>query len=240
MLADLGDGKFAVVPGQPEKSLLLHRVKSADPDEVMPPKSSGKKLTAHEIELLEAWVKQGAKYAAHWSYIKPVRPALPKVQDAAWPRNEIDYFLLARLEKEGLRPSIEADRYALARRVSIDLTGLPPTIEEVDSFVNDTDPKAYEKFVDRLLAKPTFGEHWAQMWLDLSRYADSAGYADDPARTIWLFRDYVIRSMNANMPFDQFTIEQIAGDLLPNPTDEQLIATAFHRNTLTNNEGGNE
>ena len=236
--ADLGDGKKAVVPGHPEQSGLIHRITSTDPDEVMPPKSSGKKLTPHEVELLNAWVKQGAKYAAHWSYIKPVRPAIPDVKDRAWPRNEIDYFLLARLEKEGLRPAVEADRYALIRRLSIDLVGLPPTIEEVDAFVKDADPKAYENLVDRLLAKPAFGENFAQMWLDLSRYADSAGYADDPARKIWLFRDYVIRSLNANKPFDQFTIEQIAGDLLPNPTEDQLIATAFHRNTLTNNEGG--
>ncbi len=238
LVADLGDGKQAVVAGQPEQSVLLQRVKSTDPDEVMPPKSSGKKLTAHEIELLNDWIKQGGKYAAHWSYVKPVRPALPKVQDAAWSKNEIDHFLLARLEKEALRPSVEADKHALIRRVSLDLTGLPPTLEEVDLFVKDNDPKAYENLVDRLLTKPTFGEHWAQLWLDLSRYADSAGYADDPPRKIWLFRDYVIRSLNENKPFDQFTIEQVAGDLLPNPTDDQLIATAFNRNTLTNNEGG--
>lgn len=238
LTADLGDGKHAVVPGSPEKSVLLDRVKSTDPDLVMPPKSSPKKLSPQEIELLTAWIKQGGKYAAHWSYIKPVRPAVPQVQDKTWPRNEIDYFLLSRLEKEGLRPTVQADKYALIRRVSLDLTGLPPTIEEVDNFINDQDPKAYEKLVDRLLAKPTFGEHWAQMWLDLARYADSAGYADDPSRTIWLFRDYVIRSLNANKPFDQFTIEQIAGDLLPNPSEDQLTATAFHRNTLTNNEGG--
>lgn len=238
LATDLGGGKKAVVAGDLAKSVLIQRIHSTVPDEVMPPKSSSKKLTAQEIQLLDDWVKQGAKFAAHWSYVKPVRPALPKVKDAAWPRNEIDHFLLARLEKEGLSPSVEADKYALARRVSIDLTGVPPTIEEVDAFVNDQDPKAYEKLVDRLLAKPAFGEHWAQMWLDLARYADSAGYADDPARKIWLFRDYVIQSLNANKPFDQFTIEQIAGDLLPNPTDDQLIATAFHRNTLTNNEGG--
>jgi len=163
MVADLGDGQRAVVAGQPDKSVLMHRVRSANPDEVMPPKSSGKKLTEHEIELLDAWIKQGGKYASHWSYSKPVRPALPKVKDAAWPKNEIDHFLLARLDQEGLRPSVEADKYALIRRVSLDLTGLPPTIEEVDAFVNDADPKAYEKLVDRLLAKPTFGEHWAQL-----------------------------------------------------------------------------
>jgi hypothetical protein len=238
ILADLGNGTAAVVPGKPEQSSLLKRIKSTDPDELMPPKSSGKKLSPHEIELLTAWIQQGAKYAGHWSYTKPVRPQVPTVKDAEWPRGDIDRFLLARLEKEGLHPSEAADRYALIRRVSIDLTGLPPTIQEVEAFIKDSDPKAYENLVDRLLAKPTFGEHWAQMWLDLSRYADSAGYADDPPRTIWLFRDYVIRSLNDNKPFDQFTIEQIAGDLLPNPTEDQLIATAFHRNTLTNNEGG--
>ena len=237
MKEDLG-GTRAVVPGDPGHSTLLHRVRSQDPDEVMPPKSSGKKLTPEEIQLLEDWIKQGANYSCHWSYAKPVRPELPQVTDATWPRNEIDYFLLARLDREGLRPSVEADKYALVRRLSLDLTGLPPTIEEVDVFVNDLDPKAYENLVDRLLAKPTYGEHWAQMWLDLSRYADSAGYADDPPRKIWLFRDYVIRSLNSNKPFDQFSIEQIAGDLLPDPTNDQLIATAFHRNTLTNNEGG--
>ncbi|HQU43509.1 MAG TPA: DUF1553 domain-containing protein, partial [Pirellulales bacterium] len=171
-------------------------------------------------------------------YVKPVRPDLPKVQDASWPRKAIDYFLLARLEQEGLKPSPEADRYALIRRLSLDLTGLPPGLEEVDAFAADADPQAYEKLVDRLLDRPAYGEHWARMWLDLARYADSAGYADDPPRTIWLFRDYVIHALNDNKPFDQFTIEQLAGDLLPNPTEDQLIATAFHRNTLTNNEGG--
>ena len=147
-------------------------------------------------------------------------------------------FCSRKLTKEQLQPQPEADRYTLIRRVMLDLTGLPPTVEEVDAFVKDQSPDAYERLVDRLLQKETYGEHWARMWLDLARYADSAGYADDPARTIWAYRDYVIKALNANKPFDQFTIEQIAGDLLPNPTAEQLIATAFHRNTLTNNEGG--
>ncbi|HJT33438.1 MAG TPA: DUF1553 domain-containing protein [Pirellulales bacterium] len=236
-LTDLG-GYAAIVPGKPEESELIRRITSQDDSEKMPPPASGKKLTAHDIEVLTQWVRQGAKYAGHWSYVKPIRHKLPPVQDAAWPRNEIDHFILARLEREGLRPSPEADRYALIRRVSLDLTGLPPTLEEVDAFVTDPDPLAYEKLVDRLLERPAYGEHWARMWLDLARYADSAGYADDPARTIWLFRDYVVRSLNTNKPFDQFTLEQIAGDLLPGATDEQLIATAFHRNTLTNNEGG--
>jgi mono/diheme cytochrome c family protein len=236
-LADLG-GYAAIVPGAPAKSALIERVSSTDPDLVMPPKESGKKLTKREIDLLTQWVKEGAHYAVHWSYAKPVRPALPAVKQTSWPKNEIDYFILARLEREGLSPSPEADRNTLIRRLSLDLTGLPPTVEEVEAFVADNDPQAYEKLVDRLLHKQAYGEHWAHFWLDLARYADSAGYADDPPRTIWLYRDYVIRSLNENKPFDQFTIEQIAGDLLPNPTNDQLIATAFHRNTLTNNEGG--
>ncbi len=241
MSAKLESGKFAIVPGKPDASELLRRITTSDLDERMPPAGSGKKLEAREIDLLTAWIKQGAPYAKHWSYVKPIRPELPvlSTQYSVLPRrNTIDVFLWSRLEREGLKPSPEADRYALARRVSLDLTGLPPSIGEVDAFVKDADPQAYEKFVDRLLKNESFGEYWAHMWLDLARYADSAGYADDPPRTIWGFRDYVIKSLNANKPFDQFTIEQIAGDLLPNPTDEQLIATAFHRNTLTNNEGG--
>ncbi|HVX10880.1 MAG TPA: DUF1553 domain-containing protein [Pirellulales bacterium] len=234
---DLG-GYAAIVPGQPEKSALLARIVAEDPDERMPPPASGKQLTQHEVDLLTQWIRQGAKYASHWSYVRPQRAVLPPVHEVAWPRNVIDHFILARLEREGLKPSAEADRYALIRRLSLDLTGLPPTLSEVDAFAADPDPQAYEKLVDRLLDRPAYGEHWARMWLDLARYADSAGYADDPPRTIWLFRDYVIRALNENKPFDQFTIEQMAGDLLPNPTDDQLIATAFHRNTLTNNEGG--
>src|SRR5205823_14528925 len=144
--------------------------------------------------------------------------------------------ILARLQKESLTPQPEADKYALVRRVALDLTGLPPTSAEVEAFIQDHSPQAYEKLVDRLLAKPAFGEHWARMWLDLARYADSAGYADDPARTIWKYRDWVIKALNENKPFDVFTVEQIAGDLLPDPTEDQLVATAFHRNTLTNNE----
>ncbi len=237
MTVDLG-GYFAVVPGKPAESEIIRRISSRDPDEVMPPPATNKSLSPQEISLTSEWIQQGAKFSVHWSYVKAVRPDLPALKDNAWPRNEIDRFLLARMENAALKPSPEADRFALIRRVSLDLTGLPPTWEEAESFVHDRDPQAYERRVDRLLAKPAFGEHWAQMWLDLARYADSAGYADDPPRTIWLFRDYVIRSLNANKPFDQFTIEQIAGDLLANPTEEQLVATAFHRNTLTNNEGG--
>ncbi len=230
----------AVVPGKPDESELVKRVRTDEAGEKMPPPKTGKKLTPHEVELLAQWVREGAPYAKHWSYETPVRPPLPKVKNANWTHNGIDHFILARLEREGLTPLPEADRYALVRRVSLDLTGLPPTLEEVDAFIQDESPDAYEKLVDRLLAKPEFGEHWARTWLDLARYADSAGYADDPARTIWAYRDYVIKSFNANKRFDAFTVEQIAGDLLPHPTEEQLVATAFHRNTMTNSEGGTD
>ncbi|MFO0901246.1 MAG: DUF1553 domain-containing protein [Pirellulales bacterium] len=236
-LEDLG-GYAAVVPGKPDESELIARIKADDADSVMPPPSLGKPLTPREVELLEQWVADGAKYSRHWSYVKPARPELPEVKAADWARGPLDLFVLARLEREGLAPSPEADRAALARRVALDLTGLPPTAEALDAFLADSSPDAYEKYVDQLLASPAYGEHWARMWLDLARYADSAGYADDPLRTIWAFRDYAIRSFNANKPFDQFTVEQIAGDLLPNPTEEQLMATAFHRNTQTNSEGG--
>jgi hypothetical protein len=234
------DGQPVVVPRQPQASELIARITAKEAGKRMPPRKTGKKLTAPEIDLIVRWVKEGAPYGQHWAYEKPQRPNLPAVQDRAWPRNPIDYFLLARLEREGLKPLPEADRYALIRRVALDLTGLPPTLQEVDDFVRDPDPQAYEKLVDRLLARPAYGEHWARLWLDLARYADSAGYADDPPRTIWLYRDYVIAAFNANKPFDQFTIEQLAGDLLPRATVEQQIATAFHRNTQTNNEGGTD
>ena len=252
-LEDLG-GYVAILPGNTEESELVRRITSDDPDERMPPVDSGKKLTQPEIALITQWISQGAPFAQHWSYVKPVRPELPKLNPAhasgtnqsdnvaaiwrAWPNNGIDYFVLDRLLREGLSPSPESDRSTLIRRMSLDLTGLPPTPQEVEQFVNDTDPRANEKLVDRLLDSPAYGEHWARLWLDLARYADSAGYADDPARTIWAYRDYVIQSLNNNKRFDQFTIEQLAGDLLPNPTEEQLIATGFHRNTMTNNEGG--
>ena len=231
-------GTPAIIPGDAARSELVARVSQKDPDEVMPPIKSGKKLSPEQIELLRNWVQQGAPYATHWAYVKPVRPPLPAIRNKAWARNPVDYFILARLEKEALSPNPEADRYALIRRLALDLTGLPPTLEEVDQFVKDARAQAYEELVDRLLDKKSYGEHWAQKWLDLARYADSAGYADDPLRSIWAFRDYAIRAFNENKPFDQFTLEQIAGDLLDNPDEEQLMATAFHRNTMTNNEGG--
>ena len=233
-------GAKAIVPGHPEESALLARVTHADADELMPPGKTGKKLTSEQIELLRSWLAQGAPYAAHWSYSKPLQPELPTVKNREWPRNGVDRFILSRLESEGLSPMPEADRSTLIRRVALDLTGLPPTLEEVDQFLSDKSPDAYGKLVDHFLLKESYGEHWAQLWLDLARYADSAGYADDPLRSIWGFRDYVIDSFNQNKPFDQFTIEQIAGDLLPEPSEEQLVATAFHRNTMTNTEGGTD
>jgi mono/diheme cytochrome c family protein len=237
---DLGDGAKAVVPGDPAASRLIERVTSTDPDTRMPPDGFGKPLSAEEIELLRQWIAQGAEYAPHWAYIAPRRPETPAVSNGDWPRNPIDNFIVHRLLAEGLAPSVEADRAALIRRVTLDLTGLPPTPEEVDAFLADASPDAYEQLVDRLLASDAYGEHMARMWLDLARYGDSAGYADDPLRTIWGYRDWVIRAFNRNMPFDEFTIEQLAGDLLEQPTLDQLTATAFHRNTLTNSEGGTD
>lgn len=234
---DLG-GYAAIKPGDPDDSELISRIISDDEDLRMPPEGKGRQLTAEEVETFRRWIRQGGKYAAHWSYEKPTRPELPPVKNVRWARNGIDHFILARLEAEGLSPSPEASLLVLARRAAIDLTGLPPTWEEAMALAHDNRDDAYERYIDRLLAKKSFGERWARVWLDLARYADSAGYADDPPRTIWAYRDYVIRSLNDNKPFDQFTIEQIAGDLMKNPTDEQLLATAFHRNTLTNNEGG--
>jgi mono/diheme cytochrome c family protein len=238
----LESGSIAIVPGKPQASELIRRITSPDDEERMPPTKFGKPLLKEEIAALRKWIEQGAHYAMHWSYVKPVRPAPPAAEKPwqNWPRNAIDHFALRAMLAHGLHPSPEADRYALARRAFLDLTGLPPTIEEVDAFVKSDDPNAYEKLVDELMRRPSYGEHWARLWLDLARYADSAGYANDPPRTIWAYRDWVVKAINENKPFDQFTIEQIAGDLLPNPTEEQLIATAFHRNTLTNSEGGTQ
>ncbi|MGH7958039.1 MAG: DUF1549 domain-containing protein, partial [Opitutaceae bacterium] len=212
---DLGGEAFAVVPGKPEKSELIARVTSTDEEEVMPPVKTGKELSKREIELLRNWIASGASYAQHWSYEPPRQTPPPVMRDKSWARGPVDQFVLARLEKEKLRPQPEADRATLARRVSLDLTGLPPMPDEVGAFLRDKSPLAYERYVDAQLAKPAYGEHWARGWLDLARYADSKGYADDQPRSIWKYRDYVIDAFNQNMPFDQFTIEQLAGDLLP-------------------------
>jgi cytochrome c553 len=235
--ADLG-GHAAIVPWKPDESAVIARITSADPDLVMPPPEAGERLPEKQVDLLRRWITAGATYERHWAYVPPTRSAVPAVNHAAWPENDIDRFILARLEAEGLAPQPEADRATLARRLALDLTGLPMPPEEIDAFVADPSPDAVGKLVDRLLAHPGYGEHMARQWLDLARYADSAGYADDPHRTIWGWRDWVIRAFDANMPFDEFTIKQLAGDLQPNATLDDRVATAFHRNTLTNNEGG--
>lgn len=235
--ADLG-GYAALAPGRPEASELLLRIVSDKADEVMPPPDKGEPFRPEEVALIRRWIEQGGEYDRHWSYVPPKKSDLPAVSDPAWPINEIDRFLLARLENEGLEPSPEADRRLLARRLALDLTGLPPAWSEVEAFVADPAPGAHERFVAALLAKPAYGEHWARLWLDLARYADSSGYPSDQPRQIWGYRDWVVEALNRNLPFDRFTIEQIAGDLLPNPDGDQLIATAFHRNTMTQNEGG--
>jgi hypothetical protein len=234
----LESGKVSVVPGKPSESELVRRILSTDPDEQMPPASANKPLSAEQKQLLQTWIEQGAPYAPHWAFVPPKRPALPTVKQKDWPQNEIDYFILAKLEAAGLKPSPPADKYTLVRRAYLDLIGLPPTPAEADAFVNDTDPQAYERLIDRLLQSPHYGERWARRWLDLARYADTNGYEKDRPRSIWPYRDWVINALNADMPFDQFTIEQLAGDMLPNATASQKIATGFHRNTMINEEGG--
>ncbi|MCE9608849.1 MAG: PSD1 and planctomycete cytochrome C domain-containing protein [Chthoniobacter sp.] len=232
------EGVTPVVPGRSAASELIQRVTNPDRDEIMPPPKSGKTLTPAQIGKLRQWVDEGAKWQGHWAFQAPTRPAMPAVRDGAWVRNPIDAWALARIEQEKLSPQAEADARTLIRRLSLDLTGLPPTPEEVDRFLGDKQAGAYAALVDRLLHSPHFGERMAQVWLDLARFADSDGYHDDTTRSMWQFRDYVIRSFNANKPFDQFTVEQIAGDLLPDATLEQRIASAFHRNGPTSSEGG--
>jgi mono/diheme cytochrome c family protein len=236
--AELDDGKRALVPGEPTRSELIRRITSADPGGRMPPAKSGRRLGDRQVAILRRWVEQGARWQKHWSLLPPRRPDLPPVRDPAWVKNGIDAFVLARLEREGLRPSPEADRATLLRRVTLDLTGLPPTPEEADAFLADGSPGAYEKVVDRLLASPRYGERMAARWLDAARYADTNGYQSDGERFMWRWRDWVIDACNANKPFDAFTVEQLAGDLLPRPTLAQRIATGFNRNHRGNGEGG--
>ncbi len=233
-------GKVAIVPGKPDESPLVARITSTDEKVRMPPPEAHKTLRSDQIALLRQWVAEGAEYEEHWAFVTPERPALPAVgaDYAAWARTPVDRFLAAALEKAGLKPSAEADRRALIRRVSLDLTGLVPTPEEVEAFVNDPAPDAYEKLVDRLLADPRWGEHRTRYWLDYVRYADTHGLHFDNYRAIWPYRDYVIRAFNANKRFDTFVREQLAGDLLPARTFDELIATGFVRNNMTTNEGG--
>ncbi len=226
----------AIVPGHPERSEIIKRIESTDADEVMPPPKTHKTVPPEQLALLKQWIKEGAHWGRHWSYETVSRPQVPKMPGAA-DANPIDAFLARRLAQEHLDFAPPADAATLTRRLALDLTGLPPTSEEVEQFTAGNRPAA-SSIIQHFLDKPAFGEHWARLWLDLARYADSSGYPSDQPREIWAYRDWVIRALNANMPFDQFTIEQIAGDLLPNPTEDQLVATAFHRNTMTQNEGG--
>jgi len=237
----------AIVPAKPSESLLLQRVLGQGDKVRMP--LDGSPLSPEQIAVLQRWIEAGAEWPEaasvaeaaierHWAYVKPVRPKLPPVRQVSWVQNPIDQFVLARLEQEGLGPSAELSREGLIRRVSLDLIGLPPSVSEVDAFVADADPKAYEHLVDRLLTSPHYGEKWARLWLDLARYADTNGYEKDLRRTMWKYRDWVIDAFNQDKPFDQFTIEQIAGDMLPGASVEQKIATGFHRNTMLNEEGG--
>ncbi len=227
-----------IVPGEPDESELLHRIVTDDPDEQMPPADSGEPLTEQQEKQIRQWINEGANYEEHWAFIPPVRPALPEVNDPDWVRNDIDRFVLARLDAESLSPTEEADRYTLVRRLYLDLIGLPPTPEQADAFAEDDGPQAYAKLVDRLLNSKQYGERWARLWLDLARYSDTNGYEKDRPRTMWPYRDWVIRALNDDMPFDQFTVEQLAGDMLPKSTIEQRVATGFHRNTMLNEEGG--
>ena len=228
----------AIVPGKPDASTLVARIVTDDPDDLMPPADSHRKLSPQQKETLKRWVAEGATYQDHWAFVPPVRPKLPDVKRKDWVRNPVDAFVLARLEKESLAPSPEADKATLIRRLTLDLTGLPPTPAEVDAFVADASPTAYEKVVDRLLASPAYGERMALPWLDAARYADSNGFQQDGDTFQYVWRDWVVKAMNADMPFDQFATEQLAGDLLPNATTDQKIATGFNRNHLLNGEGG--
>ena len=236
-------GKPVIVPGNPDASEMIKRIESKDPDEIMPKPEHGQPLPKHEVELLRQWITEGAKWGEHWSFVAPREHPLPAVKQKDWAKHDLDQFILARLEKENLRPSKPATPEAWLRRASFDLTGLTPTLEELDAFQKaaaiDFDA-AIAAETDRLLASPRFGERWASVWQDLARYADTKGYADDGRRQVWKYRDWLIHAFNRDLPFDQFTIEQIAGDLIPNATLEQKIAPTFHRLTQVNNEGGTD
>jgi hypothetical protein len=231
-------GDIAIIPGKADQSALVRRITSTDPDEHMPPEDSHKKLTHAQIETLRHWVDQGAEYATHWAFVPPMRPAVPTIQNEKLARNAIDRFILARLEAEKLSLSSETDKITLFRRLYLDLIGLPPTIEETNAYLADTSPNAYENQVDKLLANPHYGERWGRHWLDAARYADSDGFEKDKPRYVWFYRDYVINAFNRDLPYDQFVIEQIAGDQLPAPTQDDIVATGFLRNSMINEEGG--
>jgi mono/diheme cytochrome c family protein len=236
--AELRSGGHAIVPGKSAESKIIEKITAADAQDRMPPAKTGKQLKPEQVALLKQWIDEGANWKQHWAWIVPKGPAIPKVQDVSWPKDPIDYFILARQEAEGLHPSAPENKNKLLRRVTLDLTGLPPTPAEVDSFLADSSSDAYEKVVDRLLQSPRFGEHMARFWLDEARYGDTHGLHLDNFREMWPFRDWVIRAFNANLPYDQFVIEQLAGDMLPNATMDQIIASGFNRCHVTTNEGG--
>ena len=231
-------GAVPIVPGKPDESELISRIFADDASEQMPPPAAKLPLTVSDKQVLKQWIEESAEYKTHWAFIPPTPAPAPAFARTSWPRNRIDAHILARLEAAGLQPSDPADRATLIRRLSLDLIGLPPTPEEVQAFEQDQAPDAYERVVDRLLASPHYGERWARRWLDLARYADTNGYEKDRTRSIWPYRDWVIEALNADLPFDRFTVEQLAGDLLPGATASQRIATGFHRNTMLNEEGG--
>ncbi len=227
----------AIVPGDPSNSGMIERITSSDQDHVMPPPEFGNALNRAQIEVLKKWIASGAKYERHWAFVTPTRPDAPETR-SNFVANQIDEFVFRKLQDAKLTPNPIADRYTLLRRLYLDLVGLPPTIEQTDSFLNSTDPEAYRKVVEQLLGSPRFGEKWAQPWLDLARYSDTNGYEKDRPRAIWPYRDWVIKAFNNDMPFDKFTVDQIAGDMLPSTKTDQLVATGFHRNTMLNEEGG--
>ena len=232
------EGTAVIVPGKSVESELIARITATDPEEVMPPKSANRDLSPQQIDLLKRWIDQGAKWGTHWAFVPPQRPALPEVKQTDWVRNGIDRFILQKLEQQGLQPAPPATRTALIRRLTFDLTGLPPTLAEIDAFLADETPQAYERLVDRLLDSPRYGERMAVEWLDIARYADTHGYQMDRFRPVWPYRDWVIQAFNQNLPFDQFLTWQLAGDLLPQPTKNQRLATAFNRLHMQNEEGG--
>ena len=238
----LESGSAAIVPGKPDDSELLKRIFSADHSTLMPPPESGKQLTPEQKNILKTWIAQGAEYQKHWAFIPPVKTEPPTAENNdAIQHNAVDAFIQDQLKQVRLTPSPAADPITLMRRVSLDLTGLPPSIAEVDTFLKafEQNPEtAWVEFVDRLLQSPHYGERWGRWWLDQARYADSNGYSVDAPRSIWKYRDWVVDALNKDLPFDQFTVEQLAGDLLPNATVAQLVATGFHRNTPINQEGG--
>jgi hypothetical protein len=231
-------GDTPIIPGKSEQSEVVRRIFADEETERMPPAKGGKPLTGREKDLIKRWIDQGAEYKLHWAFVKPQRPTVPSGKDKAWVKNEIDAFILHKLEEAGLQPSPPADRVTMIRRLSLDLRGLPPNLQEVDEFLADKSADAYEKLVERMLASPRYGEKMAVLWLDLARFGDTSGYHMDSTRQMSLWRDWVINAFNQNLPFDQFTIEQLAGDLLPNATIEQKIASGFNRNTRFNEEGG--